>query len=107
MRGGHPMDSQDKALLCSDCGITFTHNAEDQEFYRSKGYTTDPERCPECREARKAERYGHNNSYGDNAQRPIIFAVCANCGNETLIPFEPHKGKPVYCSDCDSETKSN
>ncbi|MBE9478308.1 MAG: zinc-ribbon domain-containing protein, partial [Chloroflexi bacterium] len=46
------MDFQDKTLQCSDCGITFTHSAEDQEFYQSKGYTNEPKRCPECRQAR-------------------------------------------------------
>jgi hypothetical protein len=32
----------DKTLTCSDCGATFTFSAEDQEFFRSKGYTTSP-----------------------------------------------------------------
>jgi hypothetical protein len=36
------MSSQDKALECSDCGITFTFSAEDQEFYQSKGNTHRP-----------------------------------------------------------------
>jgi CxxC-x17-CxxC domain-containing protein len=27
-------------------------------------------------------------------------AVCADCGKETTVPFEPRQGRPVYCSDC-------
>lgn len=37
---------QDKSLQCCDCGNTFTFSAEDQEFFRSKGYTNEPKRCP-------------------------------------------------------------
>jgi CxxC-x17-CxxC domain-containing protein len=27
-------------------------------------------------------------------------AVCASCGKETAVPFEPKEGRPVYCRDC-------
>ena len=40
------MSFQDKSIQCSDCGATFTHSAEDQEFFQSKGYTNEPKRCP-------------------------------------------------------------
>ncbi len=39
------MSFQDKPTRCSDCGTTFTFNAEDQEFFLSKGYTNEPKRC--------------------------------------------------------------
>ena len=91
------MSFQDKEFQCSDCGITFTHSAEDQEFYQSKGYTNEPKRCTECRQARKSRRYG-NNSYGSRCQ--MFPAVCADCGKETGVPFQPRGDKPVYCSDC-------
>jgi CxxC-x17-CxxC domain-containing protein len=100
------MSFQDKSLQCSDCGITFTHSAEDQEFYQSKGYTNEPKRCPECRQARKSERYGNrgnsygNGSYGYTPRRQMFPAVCFECGKETEVPFEPREGRPVYCSDC-------
>jgi len=100
------MSFQDKTLECSDCGNTFTFSVEDQEFFQSKGYTNEPKRCPECRQARKSERYGNggnrygNGSYGYRAPRQMFPAVCANCGKETEVPFEPREGRPVYCSDC-------
>jgi CxxC-x17-CxxC domain-containing protein len=100
------MSFQDKTLECSDCGNTFTFSVEDQEFFQSKGYTNEPKRCPECRQARKSERYGNggnrygNGSYGYRAPRQMFPAVCADCGKETEVPFEPREGRPVYCSDC-------
>lgn len=27
-------------------------------------------------------------------------AVCSECGKDCEVPFEPTKGKPVYCSEC-------
>ena len=91
------MAYQDKSLQCSDCGTTFTFSAEDQEFFHSKGYTNEPKRCPACRQARKSERYG-SGSYGSSRQ--MFPAVCAECGKDTQVPFEPRGDRPVYCSDC-------
>jgi len=91
------MSFQDKSLECSDCGATFTFSVEDQEFFQSKGYTNEPKRCPECRQARKSERFG-SNSYG--APRQMFPTVCAECGKSTEVPFQPRGDRPVYCSDC-------
>ena len=91
------MSFQDKSIQCSDCGATFTHSVEDQEFYQSKGYTNEPKRCPDCRQKRKSERYG-SSSYGP--PRQMFSVTCADCGKDTEVPFEPRGDKPVYCSDC-------
>ena len=98
------MSFQDKSLQCSDCGTTFTFTAEEQEFFQSKGYTNEPKRCPSCRQARKAQRYG-DDSYGSRSRRQMFPAVCAQCGKETEVPFQPREGRPVYCSDCYSKSK--
>jgi len=94
---------QDKSLECSDCGATFTFSAEEQEFFQSKGYTNEPKRCPACRQARKAERYG-GGGYGYRP-RQMFPAVCAECGKDTEVPFEPREGRPVYCSECYNKTR--
>ncbi len=86
----------DKTLTCSDCGKTFTFSAEDQEFFQSKGYTNEPKRCPDCRQARKAERFGSSSG----PRRQMFPATCAQCGKATEVPFQPRGDKPVYCSDC-------
>ncbi len=91
------MSFQEKSLQCSDCGATFTFSTEEQEFFQSKGYVNEPKRCPECRQARKSERNGSSN-YG--SRRQMFPAVCADCGKETEVPFEPRGDRPVYCSDC-------
>jgi CxxC-x17-CxxC domain-containing protein len=91
------MSFEDKSLQCADCGTTFTFSAEEQEFFQSKGYTNEPKRCPECRQARKASRYG-NGGYG--APRQMFPVTCAECGQATEVPFEPRGDRPVYCSDC-------
>ncbi len=92
------MSFEDKSLQCSDCGATFTFSAEEQEFFQSKGYTNEPKRCPACRQARKTERYGNDSGY--RSRRQMFPAVCAQCGKETEVPFQPREGRPVYCSEC-------
>lgn len=92
------MSFQDKELQCSDCGATFTFSAEEQEHFQARGYTNEPKRCPSCRQTRKAERYGGDSNY--RPQRQMFPAVCAECGKNTEVPFEPRGDKPVYCSDC-------
>ena len=97
----------DKSLQCLDCGVTFTFSAEEQEFFASKGYTNEPKRCPSCRQARKAQRYGNSRSSGYGRSREMFPAVCAECGIETQVPFEPRDGRPVYCSDCYNKVRLN
>jgi CxxC-x17-CxxC domain-containing protein len=97
------MGYTDKTLDCVDCGASFTFSAPEQEFFATKGFTKEPKRCPGCRQARKQERrgsYGRCDSYGHQRQREMYPAVCASCGKETQVPFEPRNGRPVYCSDC-------
>ncbi|HIE16811.1 MAG TPA: zinc-binding protein [Dehalococcoidia bacterium] len=95
------MSFKDKSIQCSDCGTTFTFTVEEQELFASRGYTNEPKRCQPCREARRAERRG-NGSYG---RREMFPAVCAECGKDTEVPFEPRQGRPIYCSDCYSKVK--
>jgi CxxC-x17-CxxC domain-containing protein len=91
------MAFQDKSITCSDCGATFIFSAEEQEFYQSKGFTNEPKRCPDCRRARKSGSYG---SSSRNVNRQMFTVICAECGKETEVPFEPRGDRPVYCSDC-------
>ena len=98
------MSFEEKELQCSDCGATFTFSTEEQEFFQSKGYTNEPKRCPACREARRSQRYS-SGSYGSRNRRQMFPAVCAECGKETEVPFEPREGRPVYCSECYNNMK--
>jgi CxxC-x17-CxxC domain-containing protein len=99
----------DQNLTCTDCGKQFTFTESEQEFYRSKGFST-PGRCPDCRAARKAARnsgssYSGGSSYSsgrsyNSSERQMYPAVCAQCGKATQVPFQPRGDRPVYCSDC-------
>lgn len=86
----------DKILVCKECGREFEFTASEQEFYAEKGFTNEPGRCPECRSARK-----NRNTGGFSRQpREMFPAICATCGKETTVPFQPSGDRPVYCRDC-------
>ena len=104
------MSYEDKSLECVDCGSSFTFSASEQEFFASKGFVNEPGRCPDCRAARKQNRgggggYGGGGGGGTYRQRQMYPAVCASCGKDCQVPFEPRNGRPVYCSDCYSSTR--
>ena len=84
----------DKTIVCKDCGREFVFSASEQEFYAEKGFTNEPQRCRDCRAARKASR-GQT-----GGARQMFDAVCAACGKECKVPFQPHDDRPVYCSEC-------
>ncbi len=87
----------DKTLTCADCGRQFIFTTADQEYYASRGWEHEPNRCPECRATRRRER---DSSRGNSYPRRMYPATCAACGKETEVPFEPRGDRPVYCSDC-------
>jgi CxxC-x17-CxxC domain-containing protein len=86
----------DRVLVCRDCGKEFVFSAGEQEFFQEKGFTHDPTRCPECRSARRGSR---GDSFGSRPRR-MFSVICAECGQETEVPFEPRGDRPVYCRDC-------
>ena len=97
----------DQELQCADCGQGFIFSAEDQEFYAQKRYST-PKRCAACRANRKANDTRGGGSRGGGyggGSKPQFSAVCAACGIETTVPFEPRSDRPVYCSDCYRNSK--
>lgn len=91
----------DKELTCKECGKPFLFTEREQEFYKEKQFQNEPQRCPECRKARKQAIRSHRNS-GPKEMHTII---CANCGKETTVPFKPSGDKPVYCQECYQATK--
>lgn len=54
---------QDKTIVCKDCGAEFVFSVGEQQFYAEKGFTNEPQRCPDCRKARKQQRNNFNNNY--------------------------------------------
>lgn len=87
---------EDKTLTCKDCGAEFVFTAGEQEFYASRGFQNEPQRCKACRDAKK------------NAAKPareLFTTTCARCGKEAKVPFQPSNDRPVYCSECYAEMK--
>ena len=123
----------DRTLTCRDCGQEFTFTAGEQAFYQERGFS-EPQRCPSCRAARKAQRsssgydsggYGGGSSYSgggyggggsysggggggySSGPRQMYPAVCSNCGKATEVPFQPRSDKPVYCRECFQERRAS
>jgi len=99
------MSYEDRTLTCQDCGQSFTFSAEDQEYHAQKGYTNDPKRCESCRGARRQSRNFGGSGYA--SRREMYPAVCAECGKETEVPFQPRGDRPVYCRDCYSRRSTS
>ena len=118
----------DIELLCADCGEPFTFTIDEQRFYSERGIRQ-PTRCGVCRAARRAERnasliagyeslseskrwheINNGSAYGlvkndgrrgvHKGPRAVYHAVCAACGKDTEVPFQPRSGRPVYCREC-------
>lgn len=122
-------------MTCRDCGNAFTFTAGEQAFYTERGFT-EPQRCPTCRAAKKAQRnggdsggyssggggYSSGGGYSggggyssgggggggySSAPRQMFAAVCSGCGKETEVPFQPRNDRPVYCRDCFQERRTS
>ena len=85
------MGFEDVTLRCRDCSADFVWTAGEQSFFQEKGLLNQPQRCPECRSAKRLQRQG---------SRRMFDVVCADCGTTTQVPFEPRESRPVYCNDC-------
>jgi CxxC-x17-CxxC domain-containing protein len=96
----------DEMLNCVDCGRQFAFTSGEQQFYASKGFQNKPNRCPDCRSARKQMRTssgggaGMGGSGGGGQRREMFQATCSQCGGVAEVPFQPRGDKPVYCRDC-------
>jgi CxxC-x17-CxxC domain-containing protein len=98
---------EDKMLTCRDCGRDFVFSVAEQEFFAEKGFQNNPGRCPECRSARKQntrDRGGYSGGYS-RSEREMFPVVCASCGCQTQVPFQPRGDRPVYCRDCFAQNR--
>lgn len=93
----------DKNLTCRDCNQEFSFTAGEQEFYQSRGLRNEPSRCPVCRSSRRQTRVGGTGQ----GERQMFPAVCASCGADTQVPFEPRQERPVYCTSCFSRVRTS
>ena len=89
---------EDKNLVCKECGNEFVFTAGEQAFYAERGFQNEPQRCKNCRDARKNATRG---------PREFFTATCARCGGEAKVPFEPKSDRPVFCSECFAQMRAN
>lgn len=93
----------DKPLTCRLCGASFEFTTGEQAFYARKGFTSEPSRCPECRQAGAA---GGNTAEQSEAgterrEQELFSAVCSECGQATRVSAQLALGEgPIYCSAC-------
>ena len=73
---------EDKTLVCKDCGNDFTFSTRDQQFYTEKGFENEPQRCRDCRTARKSQKPG-----AGAGEREMHETICAQCGVTTTVPI--------------------
>lgn len=86
----------DRVLTCIDCAAEFVFSAGEQEFFADKEFKNDPKHCKPCKAQQKKKLYG---------LRPETKTTCAECGNETTVPFKPIRGRPVLCHSCFKRSK--
>ena len=84
----------DKSLVCRECGTEFVFTEGEQEFYQKRGLLNEPSRCPDCRSARRRTRDE------EDGARTMHTVICASCGKEAQVPFQPRLGRLVYCNEC-------
>lgn len=92
---------KDQTIQCKDCGAEFVWTANEQEFYKEKGFNA-PIRCKDCRVKARAAFGGgdRHNKGGFGGQRQSFSITCAQCGAEDTVPFKPRGDKPVLCRNC-------
>lgn len=85
------MDFVDRTLKCIECGSDFVFSAAEQGFFQDRNFRNDPRHCKQCKAKRKI---------GPKCVRFETRVNCAECGGETVVPFKPTLGRPVFCRSC-------
>lgn len=98
------MSIADKILTCRDCHKPFVWTVGEQNFFRAKGLQNIPARCDTCRDIRR-RKDPHEPTTGAKNSSVRTKVVCAECGLETVVPFLPRTGKPIFCSTCYARSK--
>ena len=92
---------QDRAIRCIDCGEEFVWTAGEQLFFHDKGLKNEPKRCKPCKQAKNERLAAIAAAQANgNRQRIEVSVICAQCGQQTTVPFYPSQGRPVFCRIC-------
>ena len=91
----------DRPILCVDCGQEFTWTAGEQLFFHDKGLRNEPKRCKPCKQAKNERLAAIAAAQATGVRQRIeVSVLCAQCGQQTTVPFYPSQGRPVFCRSC-------
>ncbi len=92
---------QDRTIQCVDCGEDFIWTAGEQVFFHDKGLKNEPKRCKPCKQAKNERLAAIAAAQAAGVRQRIEASVsCAQCGQQTTVPFYPSQGRPVFCRSC-------
>ena len=92
---------QDRPIFCVDCGQEFIWTAGEQLFFHDKGLKNEPKRCKPCKQAKNERLAAIAAQQATGVRQRIEVTVqCAQCGQQTTVPFYPSQGRPVFCRAC-------
>ena len=92
---------QDVSITCIDCGEKFIWTCGEQTFFHDKGLKNEPKRCKRCKQAKNERLAAITAAQASGVKQRIEVSVtCAQCGQQTTVPFYPSQGRPVYCRAC-------
>lgn len=92
---------QDRSILCVDCSHDFIWTAGEQIFFHDKGLRNEPKRCKPCKQAKNERLSAIAAAQATGTRQRIEVTVqCAQCGQQTTVPFYPSQGRPVFCRSC-------
>jgi CxxC-x17-CxxC domain-containing protein len=94
-------DFQDRPISCVDCGDQFVWSVGEQVFFHDKGLRNEPKRCKPCKQAKTLRLAAISAAQTSGIRQRIeVTVTCAQCGQQTTVPFYPSQGRPVYCRSC-------
>lgn len=92
---------QDRPIKCVDCNENFIWTAGEQVFFHDKGLKNEPKRCKPCKQAKNERLAAIAAAQSSGVRQRIEVSVqCAQCGQQTTVPFYPSQGRPVFCRSC-------
>ena len=95
------VEHPDRSIRCVDCNENFTWTSGEQAFFHDKGLKNEPKRCKPCKQAKNERLAAITAAQTSGVRQRIEVSVqCAQCGQQTTVPFYPSQGRPVYCRSC-------
>jgi CxxC-x17-CxxC domain-containing protein len=82
-----------KTIVCIECKRNFVFSQGEQGFFRSRGLSNEPKRCPHCRVLMRMRREGKPTD-------TVTETNCTVCGEKTTVPFLPRDEKKILCAAC-------